>query len=82
MLVEKYRHFGDVENPRVICKSSDNNSNLAFPASLFHVPGQARDGKRRPVDPRHEQTFQDDAVELSLGTASQETVQLMNVKQN
>lgn len=74
--IEAYGHLGDFEDPRVISKSTNDDSNLVFTTGFPHVASQARDGKRRTVDPRHKQSLQNDAVKLGLGTPCQKSVEL------
>ena len=71
-----YLDFGAVEYPVVIGDGADDNDDLAVPTRLLHLPGDLGNGHGRPVDLGHEEAPEDDAVELGIGTAGQETVQL------
>ena len=62
--------------PDVVGDSTNTDSDLVSVASLLHVAGQSGDGERRPVDLGHEESPQDDLVELGLGPPGQEPVQL------
>lgn len=68
--------LGNLEDPVVLRDGSDDDGDLALPALLAHVPGESGQGERGPVDARHEEAAQDDAVELGVGAAGQEAVQL------
>merc|ERR1719373_1531450 len=68
--------FGAVEYPVVIGDGADDNDDLSIPARLLHLPGDLGNGYWRPVDLGHEEAPEDDAVELGIRTAGQETVQL------
>lgn len=66
--------LGDVLETSVIGDSADDDGDLVLLA--LHVAGHAGDGHRRAVHLGHEQTLQDDGIEVGVGTAGQETVQL------
>ena len=62
--------------PDVVGDGANTDSNLVSVASLLHVAGQSGDGERRPVDLGHEESPQDDLVELGIRPPGQEPVQL------
>lgn len=66
--------LGDGEETGVIGDGTDDDGNLVLLA--LHVTGQAGDGESRAVDLAHEQSLQHNSVELGVGAASQEAVQL------
>merc|ERR1711874_968750 len=61
-----HRHLGDIKDPDVVGDGANTDSNLVSVASLLHVAGQSGDGERRPVDLGHEESPQDDLVELGI----------------
>ena len=71
----------DEISPDIVGDGPNTDSNLVSVASLLHVAGQSGDGERRPVDLGHEESPQDDLVELGLGPPSQEPVQLYQQSQ-
>ena len=74
--MKSHLDFGAVEDPVVVGDGADDNDDLALPARLLHLPGDLGNGHGWPVDLGHEEPLEDDAVELGIGTAGQETVQL------
>ena len=76
--MQSYLDFGAVEDAVVVGDGADDNDDFALPAGLFHLPGDLGDGDGRPVDLGHEEAAEDDAVELGICTAGQETVQLQD----
>ena len=76
-VINSYRHFGDGEDPGIISNSSNNDGDSFFAACHFHESRQASNWQWGTMNFRHEQTFQDDTVELALGTSGQESVQLV-----
>merc|ERR1719278_2105258 len=71
-----HRHLGDVKDPDIVGDGAHTDSNLFGVASLLHVAGQSGDGERRPVDLGHEESPQDDLVELGVRPPGQKPVQL------
>ena len=65
-----------VEHADIVSHGADDDGHLALLAP--HELGELREGERRPVHARHEQTLEDDSVELGLGAASEEAVKLEN----
>jgi len=63
-----------VQETDIVGHGGDNDSGLGL--GTLHVSCQTRDGERRSVDARHVQTFQDNLVDLGVGTTCKETVQL------
>jgi len=63
-----------LEHANIVGDGSDNHGHLAVLAT--HELGELGQGKRRAVHAGHEQTLQDDGVEVGLGAASQEAVKL------
>ena len=62
--------------PDVVGDGSNTDSNLVSVTSLLHVAGQSSDRERRPVYLGHEESPQDDLVELGIRPPGQEPVQL------
>ena len=62
--------------PDVVGDGPNADSNLISVASLLHITGQSGDGERRPVDLGHEESPQDDLVELGIGPPRQKPVEL------
>jgi len=67
-------HLGDLEKAVVIGDGTDNNNDLLLLA--LELASDAGDRDRGAVDARHEQAAEDDLVEVRVGTAGQEAVQL------
>merc|ERR1719189_2884974 len=66
-----HRHLRDIKDPDIVGDGPNTDSNLVSVASLLHIAGQSGDGERRPVDLGHEESPQDDLVELGLGPPGQ-----------
>ena len=62
--------------PDVVGDGSNTDSYLVSVTSLLHVAGQSSDRERRPVDLGHEESPQDDLVELGIGPPRQKPVEL------
>ena len=56
--------------------ASQSRSVTFFTHLALHELGQLGERQRRPVDLGHKQTLQHDLVEVAVGTAHQEAVQL------
>ena len=69
-------HLGDVEDPEVVGDGSDDDGGLVTVTGLLHVTGQTGDGERRAVDLAHEQALEHGLVEVRVGAARQEAVEL------
>lgn len=67
--------LGDGKNTLVISDSSDDNED-GLGSLSFSVVGELLEGDGRSVGAGHNQAAEDDLVEVSLSTASQELVQL------
>ena len=62
--------------PDVVGDGANTDSDLLSVAGFLHVAGQPGDGERRTVDLAHEESLEDDLVELGIRPPSQEPVQL------
>ena len=62
--------------PDVVGDGANTDSDLLSVARSLHVAGQPGDGERRTVDLTHEESLEDDLVELCIRPPSQEPVQL------
>ena len=62
--------------PDIVGDGSNTDSNLVSVTSLLHVAGQSSDRERRPVYLGHEESPQDDLVELGIGPPRQKPVEL------
>ena len=62
--------------PDVVGDGSNTDSNLVSVTSLLHVAGQSSDRERRPVYLGHEESPQDDLVELGIRPPGQKPVEL------
>ena len=62
--------------PDVVGDGANTDSDLLSVARFLHVAGQPGDGERRTVDLAHEESLEDDLVELCIRPPSQEPVQL------
>ncbi len=71
-----HRQLGQLEDAGIVGERADDDGDASLAARLLHVARQARHRQRRPVDARHKQPLQHDAVELGVGAARQESVQL------
>jgi len=74
-----YGELGDTEEPEVVGDGADDDGDLPVATVLLHVTSESGQRHRGSVDPRHEEALQDDAVELGIGTAGQEPVELESV---
>jgi hypothetical protein len=70
------RQLGQVQKTGVIGDGTDHDEGLVGNILLGSVLGQARHSDRRTVNAGHKETLQDNLVEVSIGTASEETIQL------
>jgi len=66
--------LGALEHAHIVGDSAHDHSHLAL--LLAHELGKLGDGKWRPVVTAHEEALEDDFVEVGLGAASEETVEL------
>merc|ERR1712079_913418 len=71
-----HSHLRDFEDPDVVGDGSNTDTHLVSVTSLLHVAGQSSDRERRPVDLGHEESPQDDLVELGIGPPGQKPVEL------
>ena len=71
-----YAELGDVEEPEVVGDGADDDGDLSLTTVLLHVTDESGQRHGGSVDPGHEEALQDDAVELGIGTAGQEPVEL------
>ena len=62
--------------PDVVGDGANTDSDLLSVARFLHVAGQPGDGERRTVDLAHEESLEDDPVELGLRPPGQEPIQL------
>jgi len=70
-----YREFGDFINPLVIRDGSNDNSNFPSPSLLLHEPSESSNGDWGSVNFGHEETLEDDFIELGRSSAGKETVE-------
>jgi len=70
------RQLGDLVKTKIIRDGADDDGGFAVAARFLHHSGDAGDGHGRPVHAAHIQALQDDLVKLSVGSASQESVEL------
>lgn len=70
------RQLGDLVQTKIVGDGADNDGGLAIAAWLLHHARDAGDRHGWPVHAAHIQTLQDDLVELGVGSASQEPVEL------
>ena len=71
-----YGQLGDVEEPEVVGDGTDDDGDLALATFLLRLTDEGGERQWWPVDAGHEETLQDDVVELGIGTTGQETVEL------
>ena len=70
------RELGDFQKTRVVSDGTDNNNGLTL--LLLGVADDAGDRDRGTVDAGHKETLKNDLVEVGVGTASKEAVQLLS----
>jgi len=70
------RQLGKLVNAQVVGDGADNHGGLVVTAGFLHHARDAGDRHGWPVHAAHIKTFQDDLVELGVGSAGQETVEL------
>jgi len=70
------RQLGDLVQTKIVGDGADNDGGLAIAAWLLHHARDAGDRHGWPVHAAHIQTLQDDLVELGVGSAGQEPVEL------
>jgi len=72
-----HRYAGELDEADVIGDGSDDDDGLSLVAGrrsdLLH---DSRKGDRRAVDLGHEETFEDDFIEVGICAPSQETIEL------
>lgn len=71
-----YLQLGDGEDALVVGDGAHDDGDLAFSAFVFHQSGHTRDRNGGTINAGHEQTTQDDLVELGIRSTGQESVQL------
>jgi len=69
------RQLGDVEEAVVVSNGSNDHNSLSL-LSVGNVGDNARDGHWRAVDSGHEQSAKNNFVEVGLGAAGEEAVEL------
>jgi len=70
------RQLGDLVQTKIVGDGANNHGGLTIAAWLLHHARDASDGHGWSVHAAHIKTFQDDLVELGVGSAGQETVEL------
>jgi len=70
------RQLGDLVQTKIVGDRANDHGGLAIAAWLLHHARDASDGHGWSVHAAHIKTFQDDLVELGVGSAGQETVEL------
>ena len=68
--------------PDIVGDGSNTDSNLVSVTSLLHVAGQSSDREGRPVYLGHEESPQDDLVELGIGPPCQEPEKTWMTREN
>lgn len=70
-------NFWNIENSQVVCDSSDNDGNISlFCLASLHQAQYALKRNNWLVDATHEETAQNDFVELLMGSSIQESIEL------
>jgi len=70
------RQLRNLVETKIVSDGANDDGGLAIAAWLLHHAGDASDGHGWSVHAAHIKTFQDDLVELGVGSAGQETVEL------
>ncbi len=71
-----YGQLGDLVESQVVGDGADNDGGLVGAALALHLADETSERDNGAVDLGHEQTSEDDLVELGVAAASQETVEL------
>lgn len=71
-----HAQLGHLVDAQVVGHGADNNGNESFAAGFLHEADHASERRHRPVNAAHEEASQHDLVELGVGPARQETVDL------
>jgi len=70
------RQLGNLVETKIVSDGANDDGGLAIAAWLLHHAGDASDGHGWSVHAAHIKTFQDNLVELGVGSAGQKAVQL------
>ena len=73
--------LGDLQHSRIVRDSSYDDDGFVGIVLGGHLAADEADADGRTVDARLEETFEDDLVELGVGTTGEESVQLHEEKQ-